>query len=147
MTAFQESDRREIYDLLALYGHVADDPSPTGIRRVFTEDAVFDADDMGAGRYEGADAIAAFFARGKPPHPPSHHTTNVFAWDDGGTVRALGKWIVPDGRGDVASGDYRDVLVRTEAGWRIAERIAIARHPAGDEVKAGGTAGSVTTAL
>jgi hypothetical protein len=137
LNGLEEIDRTAIQDLLALYGHAADEATPEAIRRVFTEDAVFDAADMGAGRYEGAAAIAEFFARGKPPHPPSHHTTNVFAWADGDTVRALSKWIVSDGHGDVATGDYRDVLARMDAGWRIAERIAIARRPAGDEVRGG----------
>jgi SnoaL-like domain len=134
----EDRDRREIEALLAHYGHVADDPSLEGIRLIFSEDGVFDATDMDAGLYEGASAIAAFFALGKPPHPPSHHTTNVFVWSDDGTVRALSKYLAPDrDSGGIMSGDYRDVLVRTEDGWRIAERIAIARHPQGQSVAAG----------
>jgi hypothetical protein len=134
----EAGDRDKIEALLALYGHVADDPSLEGIRRIFSEDGVFDATDMDAGRYEGATAIADFFALGKPPHPPSHHTTNVFIWADAGTIRVLSKYVAPDvDNGGIMSGDYRDVLVRAEDGWRISERVAIARHPAGQSVAAG----------
>jgi hypothetical protein len=103
----EDRDRGEVERLLAHYGHVADDPSLEGIRLIFSEDGVFDA------------------PRTTPPTSSSGATT---------ARSALSKYLAPGG---MMSGDYRDVLVRTGDGWRIAERIAIARHPQRQSVAAG----------
>jgi hypothetical protein len=116
-----------IQQLLALYGHVVD-RGDLDLSEVFTEDAVFDASDSGGGRHEGLAAIRAFFALGKPPHPPSHHAMNVWAYEDGGETRALSKWMTIDrDTGRARSGDYADVLERTERGWRIRSRVVLVR--------------------
>jgi hypothetical protein len=50
---------------------------PTKDPKVFTKDAVFDGRPCGGNDlYEGIDAISAWFALGKPPHPKAHHLMN-----------------------------------------------------------------------
>src|ERR1044071_2445197 len=60
-----------IQQLLALYGHAADAPTQNLLDDVFTADAVFESRGRGR-RLDGLDAIKAWFAEGKPPHPPAH---------------------------------------------------------------------------
>ena len=50
----------------------------------------------------GIDEIVAFFALGKPPHPPSHHMTNCWVREVDGQVLVKMKWLVPD----VANGTF-----------------------------------------
>jgi hypothetical protein len=120
-----------IQQLMALYGHAADEPEQGLLPLVFTPDAVFDAGTVGWGEITGLDAIVAWFMEGKPPHPPSHHSTNVYAYEDGGETRVRSKWmILNSANGTVLSGDYDDVIVRTPAGWRIARRTVKMRYPA-----------------
>lgn len=118
-----------IHQLLALYGHAADADDQALLAEVFTEDAVFDARPCEAGLHSGLAAIQAWFAMGKPPHPPSHHTTNVYVYADGEVVRARSKWLtIAEETGRPRSGDYEDVVVRTPEGWRIQTRVATPRY-------------------
>lgn len=118
-----------IHQLMSHYGHVADAGDRGLLRSVFTEDAVFDARPVEAGLHEGVDAIGDWFALGKPPHPPSHHTTNVYVYEEDGAVRARSKWLTINAKaGRPRSGDYDDVLVRTADGWRIQTRLATGRY-------------------
>lgn len=120
----------EIQQLLALYGHVVDEPGQPRLHLVFTGDAVMDGDAVGMDVMEGRDAIAAFFALGAPPHPPSHNGGNVYVHEKAGETRATSKWLAIDLRDNsIVSGDYDDVLVRTSEGWRIRRRSFRIRHP------------------
>jgi hypothetical protein len=114
----------EIHQLLALYGHAADSPTQDLFAKVFSSDAVFRSGATGLS-YEGLEAIQAWFSLGKPPHPPAHQTTNAYAYVDGDTVRAKSKFLaVNPTTGLPRVGDYNDVLVKTEDGWRIHERVS-----------------------
>ncbi|TAK98255.1 MAG: nuclear transport factor 2 family protein [Rhodospirillaceae bacterium] len=120
----------DIYQLLNMYGHAVDSPDQSLFPLVFTEDAVFDGRPCGAEIYEGRAAIAAWFALGKPPHPPAHHVTNPVVREEGGEVRVRSKYLFIDPRnGTGATGDYNDVVVRTPDGWRIKHRIVTPRYP------------------
>lgn len=120
----------EIQQLMALYGHAADAPDQSLLPQVFTEDAVFDARPCGRDLYQGLPAIAAWFAQGKPPHPPSHHLTNAWVHEERGQVKVWSKWyLIARDAGTGRSGDYHDVVVRTPAGWRIQHRVATVRYP------------------
>lgn len=117
----------QIHQLLALYGHAADAPTQDRLGEVFTEDAVFHSNASGL-HFEGLPAIRAWFAQGKPPHPPSHHTTNVHVHTDDETVRVKSKYLaINPETGLPRSGDYDDVVVRTPDGWRIRERVSTDR--------------------
>ena len=56
-------------------------------------------------------------------HPLAHHATNIIVSEDpDGTVRVLSKGLGVGPNGRVGSVVYRDVVVRTSAGWRFAAR-------------------------
>jgi hypothetical protein len=58
----------------------------------------------------------------------AHVTTNTtLTEDDDGAVRAHSKFIGFPNEGRPVTGDYRDVVVRTPAGWRLRHRRAEVR--------------------
>lgn len=121
-----------IQQLESFAHHAVDHDDQSLFPQVFTADARFDGRLCGGALFEGLEAIQAFFALGKPPHPPSHHMTNCYVYEDDGQVRVWMKWLCPDpASGGVVTGDNRDVVVRSPEGWRIAERVASIRHPVG----------------
>jgi len=91
---------------------------------LFTEDAVWDGGVLG--RYEGREAIRAFFAGTSNVVPFAiHHVTNPILEVDGD--RATGRWYlwqpVVFARGDQAlwlAARYDDVYRREPGGWRFA---------------------------
>ena len=63
-------------------------------------------------------------------HPLAHHATNIVVSEDAdGTVRVLSKGIGVGVNGRVGSVIYRDVVVKTADGWRLAHRRAELRQP------------------
>jgi hypothetical protein len=122
-------DRLAIRELLALYGHVIDERQFSRVDELFTPDGRYDVSDFGQGVHHGPAAIAALWSDAGSRHPLAHHTVDVVIAEDGdGTVRALCKGIglLADGR--AGSVTYRDVVTKTAAGWRIAERVAVLRR-------------------
>jgi hypothetical protein len=119
-----------IQQLEAFCHHAVDHADQSLLPGVFTADARFDGRKCGGPLCEGIDAIVAFFALGKPPHPPSHHMTNCWVYEEGGLVRVKMKWFVPQADGmRIYGGINDDVVVRTPEGWRIAERVATQLYP------------------
>ncbi|MDE8652981.1 nuclear transport factor 2 family protein [Novosphingobium album (ex Liu et al. 2023)] len=122
----------DIQQLEAFCHHAVDHDDQSLFHLAFTEDARFDGRLCGGPLCVGLDEIRAFFALGKPPHPPSHHMTNCWVHEEDGRVRVKMKWICPDPRtGTMVVGDNDDWVVPTDAGWRIKERIAMIRYPGG----------------
>jgi hypothetical protein len=120
----------EIYQLMGTYGHAVDFPDQSMLPLVFTEDASIDARPCGQEVYKGRATIAAWFALGKPPHPPAHHMTNPVVREEGGEVRVKSKWFFVRARdGTMVTGDYDDIVVRTAEGWRIKLRVMTPRFP------------------
>jgi hypothetical protein len=120
----------EISQVLARYGQIVDTRAWSDLAQVFTGDAVFDIDDFDRGRLEGLDAIRAMFEHSNPPY--SVHIVNVVVrdGDEPRTARAYSKnlGLLPKGR--VGSASYEDDLVKTDDGWRVVHRLAIARREA-----------------
>ncbi|MHA6731588.1 nuclear transport factor 2 family protein [Devosia sp. A369] len=128
-------DYYEIQQVIARYGHVID-AAIDQLDTVFTPDCVYDMTGGGGPVVTGIAGILTSFT-GSPVPPSrsqleqqrpglSHHTTNVeiIAERDGeADVRSKFFRLAPNG---VAIGQYRDVLVRTPVGWRIARRGVIA---------------------
>ncbi len=112
-------DRLDLHELAARYGDLIDERDWDGLDRVFTEDAVFDLADVDGPRLVGLDAIRRHMEGARHPH--AHLIVNVYV-DAGPAVelrsRVLG---ILDGR-RVGSGWYRDVVVRTDRGWRVQHR-------------------------
>lgn len=124
------ADIVDIQQLEAFCHHAVDHEDQSLFHLAFTQDARFDARQCGGPLCEGLDGIIAFFALGKPPHPPIHHMTNCWVREEDGRVLVKMKWIIPDsmGRGSFHGGVNDDWVVRTDDGWRIKERIASLRY-------------------
>ncbi len=132
MLPLQEiSDRLEIQDLLAQYSYAIDERDWDGLDQVFTPDAVIDYTETGGARGSVAE-IKAWLPVAMERFPRYQHmvaTTRLKIDGDSATARTclfnpmvyqpadgapeqvffIGLW-------------YRDRLVRTAQGWRIAER-------------------------
>lgn len=125
----------DIQQLEALCHHAVDHHDQSMFPLVFTADARFDGRLCGGPLHEGLEAIMAYFALGKPPHPPTHHMTNCWVHEEAGQVRVKSKWMCPyPSTGLMYVGDNDDVVVRTADGWRIKERVASLRYPTGEYV-------------
>jgi hypothetical protein len=124
-------DRLNIYEVMALYGHVIDFREWSRFKEVFVEDLVMDGTDLGGARMEGMANLIAQFSADEASHPLAHHTTNIVIWEDpDGTVRAQSKHFGPRPSGEFSKAvTYKDVLRRTPDGWRIAERVALLMRP------------------
>jgi hypothetical protein len=116
-------DIAAIQQVVALYGNVIDDRKWDELGRVFTDDAVYDLSCVGAGVITGLPAIRAFFAGFE--HPLGHFSTNVVIDEraDGG-ADIMSKGITLRRDKSIGMAVYRDVAVRTDAGWRLAVRVA-----------------------
>lgn len=122
----------DIYQLEAFCHHAVDHEDQSLLPRVFTADARFDGRDAGGNGplCEGIEAIQAFFALGKPPHPAAHHMTNCWVREEDGRVLVKMKWMVPDpATGLMVGGVNDDWVMKTDDGWRIKERVARLRYP------------------
>ncbi len=97
---------------------------PDAVVALFVPDGVWDSGDYGGG--EGHDGIRAFMATGEAIMPFAfHHITNPRIDVDGD--RATARWhallaVTLEGRAQLQTGIYDDVLVRTPEGWRF-ERL------------------------
>ena len=115
-------DIAAIQKAVALYGHIIDDKRWDDLDLVFTEDAAYDVTCVGAGVYTGLPAIRAFLSGFE--HPLGHFATNIVVdarADGGADVESKGITLRRDKSIGMAS--YKDVAVRTDAGWRIAVRV------------------------
>ncbi|MDE2406188.1 MAG: nuclear transport factor 2 family protein [Sphingomonadales bacterium] len=122
----------EIQQLEAFVHHAVDHDDQSLFHLAFTEDAVFDSTGCGQGgsRFEGIEAIKAFFAPGKPPHPMLHHMTNCYVFEQDGEVKVKMKWLVPNPENEsFFGGENTDIVVRTPDGWRVRERRAVIKYP------------------
>jgi hypothetical protein len=117
---------------VSLHGHLADDRRPDELHRLLTADACYDVTAYGLGVVEGLDALTVLFAERPGAQPVGHHVTNVIVTaddhdDDRAGVRSKGLSVMADGTAGTVV--YDDVVVRTEAGWRIARRTVIPAQP------------------
>jgi hypothetical protein len=120
---FSSEDRLAVHELLALHGHIADDRRPEDLHLLLTGDAVYDVSAYGMGEVVGLAALTTLHEARPGEQPVGHHVTNVVVTpesDDRARVRSKGLAVMRDGStGTVV---YDDVVVRTDAGWRLAHR-------------------------
>jgi hypothetical protein len=134
-SALDAADRAVLHELIALYGHLLDQRRWEDLNQVFTPDVRFE------GLHDtttGIDAKVALWIseEGMKRHPLAHHATNVvITQDPDGTVRIISKGIGVRASGEPQSVTYRDIAVRTQAGWRIAARQAISRRTEAEELR------------
>jgi hypothetical protein len=100
------------------------------LAQVFTGDAVFDINDFDRGRLEGLDAIRAMFEQSNPPYSVNIVNVVVRDGDEPRTAHAYSKNLGLLSKGRVGSASYEDDLVKTDHGWRVVHRLAIARREA-----------------
>ena len=123
-------DRLDIAQLLNLYGHIIDLREWGRMDELFVEDMIFDSTDLGNERIHGRDNLLERWTSARARHPLAHHATNILIWQDpDGTVRTQSKGIGVGFKGRVGTLTYYDVVRRTPAGWRIAERVAKMMRP------------------
>ena len=132
MMPMQEmSDRLEIQDLLARYSHAIDGREWDALDDVFTPDAHIDYTAAGgaAGLYP---EIKEWLASVLPAFAVTQHlaaTTRLDLHGDTADARTIlfNPMVSRDERGEehvlFVGLWYRDRLVRTDVGWRIAERV------------------------
>jgi hypothetical protein len=121
------TDRAEIEQVIATYGHVVDDNAWDRAHLVFADDFVFDFSEFGRPNLHGVAELRAALT-GRKVY--SHHSTNIVIQEaEDGSVRVRSKFIGFPNEGPPISGDYRDVFVRTPAGWRLSRRRSSVRDP------------------
>jgi len=122
-------DRLEVYELLALHGHLMDAGSFDRLDELFAEDFVDDLEAVGYGQLRGAEALAEASRALGDDNPLGHYVTNSLVIGDhegAVTVRSKGIRIQTDGTSGTVI--YEDIVRRTGAGWRIARRTVIPRR-------------------
>ena len=93
-------DRLEIYELLALHGHVMDAGEFDRLGELFTDDLVYDLEALGHGRLEGTEAVVQASRALGDANPLGHHVTNSLvtaARDDEAVVRPKGIGVLANG--------------------------------------------------
>jgi ketosteroid isomerase-like protein len=125
------SDRLEIQDLIARYCHAIDRLELDELDSIFTEDAVIDYTAFGAPR-AGLAEMKSFLADVLAMHASYYHlaaTSTITIDGDAAECHTIchnPMVLRRDGRPDLlyyCGLWYHDRLVRTPAGWRIAERV------------------------
>lgn len=121
-------DYVEIYNLLGRYSNVFDFRQWDQLDQIFTADAVLDASSEGHPVVTGVTMMQAIF----PQHPPENVHTNlnfVIEEYDGRTAKAHTRALTIDPDRKVVAGYYKDDLVKTPDGWRIARRLVHQLNP------------------
>jgi 3-phenylpropionate/cinnamic acid dioxygenase small subunit len=125
------TDIIEIHQLLGLYGHIVDAGEWDRFTELFEDDAVLDYTGVRAPRvFVGVAQIADYFRDAN--HPSAHHVTNIVVFERDGEVAVHSKFFAPYTRATHDprrwyGGDYEDVVVRTDAGWRFRRRVCRSR--------------------
>lgn len=121
----EPGDTFEIYELLALFGHVIDGRQWNRLGEVFTEDVVSDATGVGLARTQGLARIMKNWSS-QSRLADAHHTTNIILRQvDDWTVHAVSKGLSLYGTAEAHTVVHQDVIVRTGAGWRISARVTL----------------------
>ena len=110
-----------IQGVIVKYGFLIDDREFDRLGEVFTEDAVVDYRPGGEGPFIGLGEIDR--AMRTLQHPVQHMlVSHIIDSVSGDEVVTRTKALVPLHAGGIADIAYRDVLVRTPAGWRIKDK-------------------------
>ena len=115
------ADHLELLELPGRYGDLIDDRDWDGLSQIFLDDATFE---IPGEVLEGLEGIRAFMKQSN--HPRMHAMTNVYVDDTPGQPgRAVLRFRIVGMRRDgrIMSGRYRDVVVKTADGWRVASRV------------------------
>jgi hypothetical protein len=120
-----------VHQLLGQYGHIVDAGAWDRFDELFTDDAVLDYTAVRAPRvFNGIEEIRAYFR--ETNHPSAHHVMNIVVWEEAGETRVHSKFLAPSTRPSHNpkrwfGGDYHDVVVKTDGGWRFRTRVCTGR--------------------
>lgn len=120
-------DRIELHELVARYGNVVDACDLDALGTVYTEDATFTLV-TASGRevhQRGLAEIGEFLAASNSTN--AHILTNITTAVEADQVVLRYRMAPPRGADTIFSIDYRDVVLRTAAGWRIADHTITMR--------------------
>jgi hypothetical protein len=112
----------EIVELLARYAAIVDSRAWNEFDLVFTPGIRFDVTSIGLGVHRGLEELKSHMAA-HPRHPAAHLIVNVVADIDGDRASATSRLLALQRDGRMFTGQYKDGLVRTDAGWRIESRV------------------------
>jgi hypothetical protein len=114
-------DRLAIHELIALYGHIADDRDPA--RRpdeLFAPTIRMDTRPLGGDLYDGLEAVEARWTDADRVQAVMHHQTNIVLTPvSAERVDYVFKGLGVGGNGRVGSVRYDGQIVRLESGWRF----------------------------
>jgi uncharacterized protein (TIGR02246 family) len=129
----EASDVLAIQQLYAAYNIAADRGDGKAFAGCFAPDGAFDI--VGMMRMDTFDALAEF-AQSIPANAPGsrHVAANILVEGDADLANGMAYFMLLDTRSSpvavTMTGQYEDRLVRTEDGWRFAERRFTADVPA-----------------
>jgi hypothetical protein len=116
-------DEAEIRWIIEAYGHIVDSGDWEQLRRIFTDDVVFDLTALEWGRINGVDGLIEKWK--SVEHPVGHHMTNIVVLasdrlelDEPREYVVVSKGISVFANGTTRSNVYVDRLVHTDTGWR-----------------------------
>jgi SnoaL-like domain len=121
-------DVRQVRELVELHGHLCDAGAFDRLGDLFTDDVMYDVDDLGGGTLRGIEACARAAVGLGSHNPVAHHTTNIVTRQVGDEMHVWSKGLGIGRDGAVASVVYLDRIVRTADGWRIAARTVLGRR-------------------
>ena len=117
------SDYAEIAQLLARYCHIVDAKQWDRLLEIFAGDGTMTVTSLYA-THRGEAELRVLYGE-LMNHPLAHHSTSVVVIEAAAdTARVVSKWVTVRVDGFAGTGVYADELVRTDAGWRIAARVA-----------------------
>ena len=129
VTSVDAVTHAEVVDLVARHAHLFDNRTTGLIETTYTATALLGSD-LGPLMPVGESLSEP------PPNRvmfPHHTTDTAIHQVDLRTLRVWSKYFVIRGDGTAGSGDYLDTVVRTDDGWRIAERrVSRGSRPADD---------------
>lgn len=122
------ADRVELHELPGRYGDAIDDRDWERLARIFTDDATFDLTDLGGPKLVGLAEIQRFMDV-EAQHPQTHLMTNIYVDDTPGGVKMHFRIValLPTEK-RVGTASYHDDVVKTDAGWRVKDRVITLRR-------------------
>ena len=121
------TDRIDLHELPGRYGDAIDDRDWERLHQIFTDDAVFDLTDLGGPVLEGLTEIKRYMDE-DAQHPRTHLMTNIYVDEAPGGARLYFRIVALLPERVVGTASYYDDVVKTDAGWRVSNRVITRRR-------------------
>jgi hypothetical protein len=113
-------DRLALHELPGRYGDFIDDRNWAALDQIFLPEATFEVPGF---VMQGLDGIRAFMDAEGTKHPRTHTMTNVYVDETPNGVVLRFRILAMQTDGRIRSLRYRDIVVKTPDGWRVATRV------------------------